>query len=276
MYSSANLVGGLGNQMFQIAHAYAQAWQAQEKGFPVVARFSLYAEGLEELPHRQPINYQSTILRRVDFAALTPQEASHDNWKDMYEAGFNYTELVPEWDKSIKFNGYFQSPKYFKRHQQNVRELFEAPDDVKKSLLRSFPQLAGNVTALFVRRGDYLNHPDMHPTTTEEYLKQAIEINSTTAPEHYLVSSDDLDWCDTVLPKYLPKKKIISVPMPDWQHMWAASICRNFICTNSSFGWWSAFLSTHIEKQVIFPATWCGPAFQGSWQDIYTENSIIL
>lgn len=270
MYSSAKLMGGLGNQMFQIAHAYVQALEAQAKGLDVTTRFDPYVSWIEQFPERQAVNYQTNILQRVDF---TPTQV---DWFEMNESGFNHSEIVPVWDKSVKFNGYFQSPKYFKNHIQKVRELFAPPDEVKIRMLNDFPQLAGNVTAVFVRRGDYLKYPEIHPPTTEEYLQLAIETSANTSIEYYLVVSDDYAWCDEVLPKYLRKNKIINASLKDWEQLWLASLAKNFICTNSSFGWWSSFLAEYPDKQIIFPAKWFGPSGAQNWKDIYPENCIVL
>jgi len=276
MYSSAQLMGGLGNQMFQIAHAYTQALKAQQAGFSVTAKFDLHVVWLEQFPERQAVNYSSNILQRVDFTHLTAEEALPHNWLQLHEAGFGYSEITPTWEKSVKFHGYFQSEKYFGAYRQEVVELFSPPENTKAELLLEFPQLKGNTAAVFVRRGDYLKYPDIHPPTTEEYLRQAIEINSGTNPENYLIVSDDYAWCRDVLSQYLPKDKLLYANVPDWKQLWTASLCRSFICANSTFGWWSAYLSNYTEKQVIFPAKWFGPNGLQTWQDIYPVNGIII
>jgi hypothetical protein len=276
LYSSAKLMGGLGNQMFQIAHAYAQALNAKKNGVDVIPRFDMHVAWLEKFPERQAANYKSNILRNVDFNPFTVPESGAHDWQQIHEEGFHYKEINPTWVTSVKFNGYFQSEKYFKAYRQDVVDLFAAPEEIKTSLLEEFPQLVENTTAVFVRRGDYLKYPEIHPPTTEEYLKRALEINAATNPKHYLIVSDDYAWCIETLGKYLPKDKITNAVCADWKQLWLASLCSNFICTNSTFGWWSAFLSSHPGKQIIFPATWFGPSGPQNWQDIYLEDGIII
>lgn len=276
MYSSAQLVGGLGNQMFQIGHAYTQALRAQLKGYNVTARFDSHAGHLEEFPERQVTSYRDNILQRVDFTPLTAEEAAPHNWEHLQAHSFHYEEVVPEWGKSVKFHGYFQSEKYFNEYTQRVIDLFAPPEDIKADLLEETPQIMNNTTAIFVRRGDYFNHPETHPIITEDYLSRAIEVNTVTNPGHYLIVSDDYAWCDAVLPKYISKDRTTNASGPDWKQLWAASLCANFICSNSTFGWWSAFLAKSETKQVIFPAKWFGPTGPKNWQDIYINKGIIL
>jgi len=271
MYSSAQLMGGLGNQMFQLAHAYAQTWKAQAAGVDVSAVFELHVAHIEQFPERQASKYTSNILQNINFVENYPI-----GWANLHEAGFSYREIAPSWDRSIKFYGYFQSEKYFKDYRNNIVDLFGAPANTKQELLAEFPQLKANTTALFVRRGDYLKYPEIHPPTTLEYIVDALEINRATNPEHYLVVSDDYAWCDDVLPRLIPRGKITNVVGADWKQLWLASLCSNFICTNSTFGWWSAYLSDNLDKQIIFPARWFGSSGPQNWQDIYIENSIII
>jgi hypothetical protein len=35
--------------------------------------------------------------------------------------------------------------------------------------------------------------------------------------------------------------------------LWLGSLCKYFVVSNSAFGWWSAYLSKHIDKQVYAP-----------------------
>jgi hypothetical protein len=276
LYSSAKLMGGLGNQMFQIAHAYSQAWKAKKNGISVVPRFDMHVAWLEQFPERQAVNYKSNILRNVDFSPFETAGSGAHDWQQLNEEGFNYKEINPNWVKSVKFNGYFQSEKYFKEYSQDVAALFAPSEDAKTALLEEFPQLIENTTAIFVRRGDYLKYPEIHPPTTEEYLRRALEINAATAPKHYLIISDDYPWCDATLSKYISKDKTTNACCADWKQLWLASLCSNFICTNSTFGWWSAFLSKHKEKQIVFPTIWFGPKGPQNWQDIYLDNGIII
>jgi hypothetical protein len=93
LYSSAKLMGGLGNQMFQIAHAYAQALNAKKNGVDVIPRFDMHVAWLEKFPERQAANYKSNILRNVDFNPFTVPESGAHDWQQIHEEGFHYKEI---------------------------------------------------------------------------------------------------------------------------------------------------------------------------------------
>lgn len=133
-FVSPSLGGRLGNNMFMIANAYAQALD-QNKQFVV--------------PKRQ-INidqYENNIFRKVDFLIDNPNEDS--------------------------YSGYFQSEKYFSKYSEAIKSLFSpTPEFIGKALL-TYPFIGNKVACIHVRRGDYLNYPTIHPVVSIEYIKKA-------------------------------------------------------------------------------------------------------
>lgn len=275
IYSSAKLNGGLGNQMFQLSHAYVQAWEAQRKGINVQAQFINYAD-VAQFTNRQVFHYQSNILQNINFKPFTETEKKIDNWISLKEKDFSYNELTPTWNKSILFEGYYQSDKYFKDYENNIRELFQITPHFENLFIKKYEQLKSNTTCIQIRRGDYLNTPDFHPVITENYLRDAIEHNKSQNPEHYLVITDDYNWAREILPKYININKLIFGEESDWVQMWLGSLCSHFISSNSTFGWWIAFLSRNKNKQIIFPEKWFGPRGPQNWTDVYIKDSIVL
>ncbi|NGX26938.1 MAG: hypothetical protein K940chlam6_00865, partial [Chlamydiae bacterium] len=40
------------------------------------------------------------------------------------------------------------------------------------------------------------------------------------------------------------------------EDFYVLTFCKGFIISNSSFGWWAAWLSTFPDKKVIVPTPW--------------------
>ena len=75
--------------------------------------------------------------------------------------------------------------------------------------------------------------------------------------DSYLIASDDLKWCSSNLVLDKPAQFL---DVPDWETMWALSMCKNFILSNSTFSWWSAYLSNN-DGTVYCPSSWFGPEY---------------
>jgi hypothetical protein len=53
------------------------------------------------------------------------------------------------------------------------------------------------------------------------------------------------------------------------------SICGDNIIANSSFSWWAAYLNQNINKKVIAPINWFGPAYAHfDTEDLIPKNWI--
>jgi len=127
-------------------------------------------------------------------------------------------------------------------------------------------------TSIHVRRGDYVNHPNHHPTQSLEYYLEAIKILKDET-ELFLVFSDDINWCkeniklDNVV--YIENEK-------DYIELYLMSVCTNNIISNSSFSWWGAWLNKNEDKKVIGPLKWFGDAIKHNTGDVLPENWIKL
>ena len=235
-YITCHIGGRLGNNLFMIANAYARALD-ENKRFVVKKDYLTYGED----------DYPSNILKKV--------------------------ELVEELDPIQRaYTGYFQSESYFEKYSENIKSLFTYPIEFENKIRQELPFIFTNtVTVINVRRGDYLHSPNYHPVVTPEYINKAIEhINDTTL---YLIASDDIDWCKENI--HLPNMVFLE-GYKSYEQMWILSMCKNFVISNSSFSWWSAYLSRRTNKIVVAPATWFGPEHVGDWQNMYCKDWIIL
>lgn len=184
------------------------------------------------------------------------------------EPNFHYNE-IPSF-KDIDLSGYFQSEKYFKNCESEIRELFEPSDKIRMEIKRQFGNiLKKNTCAIHVRRGDYLNLGDYHTNLSMYYYSNAVK---RIKADWYLVFSDDIEWCKTVI----HGKKVIYINTgDDIVDFFVMTQCKNFILANSSFSWWGSYLSKHPKKRVIAPKKnqWFGKdARNRKVDDLYLPN----
>lgn len=247
-YIIPSLGGRLGNNLFMIAHAYAKGLEFNKQ--VVVAKSQLAYEGND---------YSTNICSKLELI-------------DKFDDNNNCNLTIPSNDKHTIYFGYYQSEKHFENYSEAIKTLFGAPLDFIQRIRTEIPVIfQKKVTVINVRRGDYLIYSDYHPVLSAEYIHKAITLIPNT--EHYLIASDDIEWCKanisvenvTFLEGYKPEEQL-----------WIMSMCHNFIISNSSFSWWAAYLSRNTNKIVIAPETWFGPRHKVDWQDTYCKDWIVM
>lgn len=234
-----SIAGRLGNNMFMIAHAYARALDHNRQ--LIVPRSQVGHMG----------DFLDNIFRKLDVYIDQP-----DHLKNT---------------EAAIYAGYFQSEKYFKNHSEAVKQLFSPTREFIEKAYATYPFLKDEVvTAISVRRGDYLIYSDYHPVVSKEYLDAALK---KIPNSKHLIFTDDVPWCKENLAHI---NNVYFVEAAVHEQMWLMSLCDNFVISNSSFSWWGAYMSRNPNKIVVAPETWYGPRGPVEWKEIYCEGWIVL
>jgi len=240
------IAGGLGNNLFMIANAYARAMDGGKELY-------LYRKHVD---YRD--NYPENILRKFNFIDEMPESKNINP--------VTLSDLEPN-----LFSGYFQNEKYFNKYSEDIKLLFGPPTEFVNRMRSELPILfTDDVVAINVRKGDYLYYKDYHPTVSVEYIHKALE---KVPARHYIIASDDIPWCKENI--VLSNCTFIE-GYTTYEQLWILSLCKHFVISNSTFSWWGAYLSLHKDKIVVSPETWFGPEFKGSWENIYCKGWIKL
>lgn len=237
---TAKLQGGLGNYMFQIAAAESLGVKHNDS--------VVFSETDCTSCHANVSKYKFDIFRNVNISHQPLMLIKYD----YDEPKFSYDELP--YRKDMRLVGYFQSEKYF--NEDKIRDLFRAPKQISDFIDENYNWILVNPTcSIHVRRGDYLNLPNHHPTCSMDYYKKAMEI----MPEgtKYLVFSDDIQWCKE---NFIGEEFEFVEGLKDVVDLYLMSSCDNNIIANSTFSWWGAWLNNNEDKIVVAPKLWFGPA----------------
>lgn len=286
------ILGGLGNQMFQYAH-----------GFRIAREFDLDLR-LDTSVMDNHSRRKDAVNRSFDLGLfnLTPHRASDtERWlynahglpvgvralcralapftkgRVVVERGFRFQpDLFPPEKPPAYIVGLWQSWKYFIGWENRIRKEFE----FRQPLPPCFHELqdslqSANSVAIHVRRGDYVSNPVDAATlgfVGEDYYRRAIDTvcRGPAAVKRFFVFSDDLDWCRSNF-HWLPAPTTFvessrSGDRPshhiDFQLL---AQSKNFIIPNSTFAWWAAWLSIAEEKLIVAPKRWFNdPALDSS------------
>jgi hypothetical protein len=246
---TSNLIGGLGNYLFQIASVYSLALDNNDE---IIFNIN------ESLTVHQPLkNYTNNILSKIKFI-----DYSLNIENNYYEQFFDYQKIP--YKTNQKIHGYFQSEKYFIHNRQQILNLYDIDEESKKEIDKKYGEiLVGNTCSLHVRRGDYLKYPNHHPTCTLEYYNNSIKEFSKDTK--FLIFSDDINWCKEV---FTNENFIFIEGNGDYIDLWLMSLCKNNIIANSSFSWWGAWLNQNQNKKVISPNKWFGSSIPHNTKDL--------
>lgn len=239
---SPTLAGGLGNQMFEVA---AAASLSKDNNALLVINPNEHI-----LPNqgRNVNNYTSNIFSRIALDNNPPLKTQY-SWDKIYY------KPIP-FNPNMKLGGHYQSFKYFDHNRDYIKELFGPTDEILDRMDTYWKEggFDDEITAIQVRRGDYYKFPDHHPLLTTDYYAKAVKM---AAPKKVWIFSDDINWCKENLHFDCP---VHYVKDDDYMEMYIMSFCKNVIISNSSFGWWSAYLNRRSDAQIFVPSTWFGRA----------------
>lgn len=269
-----NIIGGLGNQMFQYAFLVAlrescgveTCYDASlfktyplHNGFELEKLFRITArqaplEEIRKLTYHTSNYFIWRILKRFPHRSTQCFEPS--------DSRFTYSLL--EDPNDLYYYGIWQDPRYFNQFKGIIRQEFswkDPLDEKNKSFYNQFR--AHHTVSIHVRRGDYLKEWRYEGICGIEYYKKAIGhvLSSDGVTEvSFALFSDDIPWC---IEHIIPLLQGRPYTIVDWnsgaeshKDMRLMSACRTNIIANSSFSWWAAYLNTHPDSMVFAPRKW--------------------
>lgn len=269
MNVAVKIYGGLGNQLFQYAAAKSLALDNDAKLLLDISWFNCNQERFYELTNfnvqcdasisfSKPYNF---IFKKYVFLRCSNNKKLLLNI--FRENSLSFQSEFLKINSSIYLDGYFQSEKYFLRHQNKIRNnlLFTDASFRGESIFEN--QILGSESvSIHIRRGDYVTNKevaDFHGSLGMDYYKKSIEfIRSKIKNPVFFVFTDDPDWVIENFSHHLPftlvrNSKTENAGIRDLRLM---SLCKHNIIANSSFSWWGAWLNVNHQKIVISPKKW--------------------
>jgi hypothetical protein len=278
MSITIEIMGGLGNQLFQIFTLITYSIKSKKPFYfenkPITCGW------------RNKYYWDTLLLNKLKGFIKTPLHKSL-----MYYEPFFHYRIIPEPPRSpqnIKLHGYFQSYKYFEEHKEvifNMINLKESQQCIKEKVSPYLPTtLFEQFVSLHFRVGDYAKQPQNYPLIKVEYYEKALEQlildtnNNYNWVILYFCEENDVVYVNEKI-NYLKKnekfKDFIFIKAPseldDWEQMLLMSLCKHHIIANSTFSWWGAYLS---ERNIIYyPNQWFGPGMgKKNMKDMFLDG----
>ncbi|MEZ9630682.1 alpha-1,2-fucosyltransferase [Vibrio breoganii] len=291
------VIGGLGNQLFQIAFAIALA--KQRDNCDIYLDLSTYknynvrsfsANNLklannikvltdDVLPPTKSIYYNvSQVTYRV-FQRLSKELGFKYQYgriplKILQKIGLiynfdTYHYPIQSHAKNLCIYGYFQNENYFKTAKDEIIDAFTIKSPPTKVEQNYTSQIqSGMSIAVSMRLGDdYIESGDFVISDNSFYVKALHTLKQRYPLATVFVFSDDIGKAKEVLKD---DTNIVYIEnCCDYQSLRLMSLCDHFVIANSSFSWWGAYLGKNEKKETIAPKKWF--TYMGNENNIYTS-----
>ena len=240
-------LGRLGNQMFQYAAL---------KGIAVNCGFD----------YRLP-NQKIELYECFNF----PKKFANKNNKDITHSSYEFdSNLFQNCLDDVDLWGFFQTEKYFKHIENEIRKDFTFYDRIYNicSNYRKGTFSNTELISIHIRRGDYLTESNFCNLPFDYYINSLELLPNLPV----LIFSDDIPWCESIF----LNSRFKFIKSNDTQiDLCLMTMCDYHIIANSSFSWWGSWLAK--SKRTIAPSAW----FQNEYshwntKDLYLPDWIIL
>ena len=156
-----------------------------------------------------------------------------------------------------RIQGYFQSYKYTSLEFRNkIRGFLEGIVSLPTTLDGIASALTERSVAIHFRRGDFLKHPEIYRVFgAEHYLRGLNLLAKTKNIDKVYVFSDDFDAIESDLEIISQQYNLVRVEGGTvYEDLYLLSRFKRYVLAGSTFSWWGAFCSQYSDNiEVVVP-----------------------
>ncbi len=265
------LIGGLGNQLFE--YAYARKISHIKK-VPLKFDMSFFDNWPEDVYRLRYFNIkenfattdETQLLKgrpKTSFTAKVYKKISgktlYDKKSHIKEPPFTCNDNISKMSDDVYLEGWWGNERYFKDIESIIRREFtlrKELDNDNEELLEKI--ILNNSVSVHIRRGDYLFNPYFADLTLDYYFKAINFMSSKVRNPYLFIFSDDVSWAKKNLNKLEMSKIFVDINgnKTDYKDLVLMSKCKHNIIANSTFSWWGAWLNNNPKKIIIAPSRW--------------------
>lgn len=279
--------GGLGNQFFTYAFAYALS---KKHNSPMILDSRIYdidyklrkcqlsSFNIENNDFIMRKSFGSNKVGVLMYRAVRKWKllCKYNPHKIQEVENFKLQNIEIKNNGNYYFSGYWQNYRYFDEVRGDLLRQFvikeNETNDIKK-ILKSIDMK--KTIAIHVRRADYKTFKG-GKCLSIDYYNDAIAkmVKIVGVKMNFLIFTDDVEFCKENL-KLSHDTYYISdlANMSDIEEFYIMSQCYHFIIANSTFSWWAAYISENESKTVIAPVVdmWKEDFYPREWMTLTTN-----
>lgn len=265
-------LGGLGNQMFNIAGSYVTHI---ENNVPLWIPKLLTDENTHNTAHH---DYRQSVFKYFGYHLpfshrdIDLTMTCHKYKYPIHMTQSAYQPWFPsECGERCVMSSYYQFYPALQPHEYELRALFvRGLEEFRTKFTDKYD--FKHTAFLHVRRGDYLKFSDIHFIQPIGYYVTATQqlLQKNPLIRKILIFSDDPDWVKQQEPFKMGLFEFVDNPH-ELETLALMSLCEaGAICGNSTFSWWGAFLGAYGKRNpVLIPRNWinqpCDFLFPPEW-----------
>jgi hypothetical protein len=251
--------GGLGNQLFQFAHAFYLADGDISK---IILDTSLLNYHSKRNTKRQfLLNFldkecESSFLSALKIAVKIRFVRISNNFKIIHDKNYKQKFDTSNYD----ICGYFQADLFYLESIEN--KFSEYINSRLNKKITFDAQILPNINSvsIHIRRGDYIDNKfanKVHKSLDIDYYLKAIKVFNINTTVFYIFS-DDQKWVERFFLTRVDINYVFAskLGLGDLEEFFLMSKCHNNIISNSTYSWWAAFLNSRVNKTTISPSSW--------------------
>ena len=264
------LMGGLGNQMFQYAAGRALSLRTSEP-------LSLDITGLARDPLRSyalgDFNIEAGLInsrrkRPPKFKVGTQQAVANRIFgllglpRRIVEPSLRFDPAILQHCSNAYLSGFWQCERYFADHAETIRSELSLRAPLTGERVAIAQQVAmSNAISVHIRCGDDPNDPAARAIfgicDTEWFREAMWRMEDRIENPTFFVFSDHPPFAREIIKS---QSSLVFIDPDadgrDCEDLMLMSLCKAHIIPNSTFSWWGAWLNGRLDKHVIAPARW--------------------
>jgi hypothetical protein len=258
------IMGGLGNQLFQIFCGIAYSLENNIAFKINISKFDLVSP-LDNISKRP--TYWANFLSNLSTFTYQNQ-LTIPTYIEKTQFKF---DKIPYINQDFKLHGYYQSYKYFDEQFANICKMINLETQKAEIIKKHNVLLSGakKPISLHFRIGDYVKNLTIHPVLSTGYYIKCIKYLKSQIPDledkYYLLIFGELCDNEKISQAIESIKACFDITMvvcdyaiPDYEQLLLMSLCNHNIIANSTFSWWGAYFNNNINKIVCYPSLWIG------------------
>lgn len=278
---------GFGNQLFQYATAYALAKELEQDVELDISWFfyiqkkqkgSLRENNLSKLA----LDYKKFVGKAKDFSSYRfrvkfgfPKKIRVNGKRcpficeNINACRENQSALFQNIEKDgAALYGFWQNLNYFDKYLLDLKRQFVPNYELEDESAKHLKKIQTvNSVGVHIRRGDFVS---LGWEKGQEYYDKGLEWFKKQIPDcQFFIVSDDVQW---VKERYGSRDDVtiidVATATKDVDEFFLLLSCKNQFISESTFGWWAAYLNTNPDKKVLAPKEAKGNIFDLGWEKL--------